>query len=52
MGFSIEAEAWQPGKVISNKLNTIITYPTVTNYWTPLDDSDDDKSTMEEEEIK
>jgi hypothetical protein len=32
------------GKVISNKLNTIITHPAVTNYWTPLNDTDDSHS--------
>jgi hypothetical protein len=42
---------WQPGKVISNKLNTTITYPAVTNYWTPLIDNDEDEPTTEEERI-
>jgi hypothetical protein len=37
--------------VISNKLNTTITYPAVTNYWTPLDDTDDDEPTTEKENI-
>jgi len=37
--------------VISNKLNTTITYPAVTNYWTPLNDTDDDEPTTEEERI-
>ena len=37
--------------MISNKLNTIITYPAVTNYWTPLIDNDDDKPITTEERI-
>ncbi len=37
--------------MISNKLNTTITYPAVTNYWTPLTDNDDDEPTTEEESI-
>ena len=27
---------WELGAVASNKLNTNITYPAATNYWTPL----------------
>jgi hypothetical protein len=51
---------WQPGKVVSNKLNTINTYPAVTNYWTPLyvieddesvNDIEDDESTTTKEEL-
>jgi TfoX/Sxy family transcriptional regulator of competence genes len=37
--------------VISNKLNTTITHPAVTNYWTPFTDNDDDEPTTEEESI-
>ena len=49
MGSSVEAETWQPGKVVSNKLNTIITYPAAMNYWTPLYEHKDKLMTMEEE---
>jgi hypothetical protein len=35
MGSAIETENWQPGKVL-NKTTTSHTYPTVNNYWTPL----------------
>jgi hypothetical protein len=38
----------QSRKVISNKLNTNITYPTVTNYWTPLYKNDDEEELTEE----
>ena len=34
-----------------NKLNKNITYPAVTNYWTPLYEIDDDEPTTTEEEI-
>ena len=37
--------------MILNKLNKNITYPAVTNYWTPLYKIDDDKPTTKEEEI-
>jgi hypothetical protein len=37
--------------VVSNKINTINTYPAVTNYWTPLDDIDDDESITTKEEL-
>ena len=37
--------------MISNKLNRNITYPAVTNYWTPLYEIDDDKPTTKMEEI-
>jgi hypothetical protein len=33
---------WQPGKVISNKVNTIHTYLTTTNYWVPLHKTEED----------
>ena len=32
-----------------NKLNTINTYPAVTNYWTPIYENDNESTTMEEE---
>jgi hypothetical protein len=35
--------------VVSNKLNTIITYLAVTNYWTPLYEHKDEPITTEEE---
>jgi hypothetical protein len=50
-GSLVETETWQPGKVVSNKLNTINTYPAVTNYWTPLNDIDDDEPTTTKEEL-
>ncbi len=34
--------------MISNKLNTNITYPTDTNYWTPLYKNDDEEESKEE----
>ena len=46
-----ETETWQPGKLVSNKLNTIITYPAVMNYWTPLIDIDDNEPTTTKEEL-
>jgi hypothetical protein len=49
MGSSIESETWQPRKVISNKLNTNITYPAATNYWTPLYENDNKEEPKEEE---
>ncbi len=33
---------WQPGKVISNKVNTIHTYLITTNYWAPLHETEED----------
>jgi hypothetical protein len=48
VGSSIESETWQPGKVIANKLNTNITYPAATNYWTPLYKNDDKEEPKEE----
>ncbi len=38
----LESETWQPGKVMSNKVNTIHTYLTTTNYWAPLHESEED----------
>jgi hypothetical protein len=40
---------WQPGKVITNKPNTNITYPAVTNHWTPLYKNDREEESKEEE---
>ena len=37
--------------MISNKLNENITYPAVTNYWTPLYEIDDDEPTIMAQEI-
>jgi hypothetical protein len=48
---SIESEMWQPGKVISKKLNTNITYPAATNYWTPLYENDNEEEPKEEETL-
>ena len=44
----METETWQPGQVISNKLNTNITYPTDMNYWTPLYENNDEEESKEE----
>jgi hypothetical protein len=38
----LESETWQPGKVILNKVNTIHTYLTTTNYWAPLHKAEED----------
>jgi hypothetical protein len=38
----LESETWQPRKVISNKVNTIHTYLTTTNYWAPLYETGED----------
>jgi hypothetical protein len=48
VGSSIETEMRQPGQVISNKLNTNITYPTDMNYWTPLYENNDEEESKEE----
>jgi hypothetical protein len=37
----LESETWQPGKVISNKINTTHTY-LATNYWAPLHKAEED----------
>ena len=37
--------------MIPNKLNTTITFPADTNYWTPLNDTDNDEPMTEEERI-
>ncbi len=34
--------------MISNKLNTNITYPTDMNYWTPLYENNDEEESKEE----
>jgi hypothetical protein len=38
----LESEMWQPGKMILNKVNTIHTYLTTTNYWAPLHKEEED----------
>ncbi len=38
----LDSEMWQPGKVISNKVNMIHTYLTTTNYWAPLHQTEED----------
>ncbi len=40
---------WELGAVASNKLNTNITYPAATNYWTPLYENDNKEEPKEEE---
>jgi hypothetical protein len=35
--------------VVPNKLNTNITYPAVTNYWTPLYKNNEEEETKETE---
>ena len=49
VGSLIETETWQPG-VVRNIVNTNHTYLEATNYWTPLNDKDDedDKTAKEE----
>ena len=37
--------------MVSNKLKTINAYPAVTNYWTPLNDIDDDEPVLTKEEL-
>jgi len=46
-----EVETWQPGKVISSKINTNHTYLTTTNYWAPLDDEIEIEETSEQIKI-
>jgi hypothetical protein len=38
----LESETWQTGKVILNKVNTIQTYLTTTNYWASLHKTEED----------
>ncbi len=38
----LESEMWQLGKVILNKVNTIHTYLTTSNYWAPLHEAEED----------
>ncbi len=42
-GSSIETETWQPG-VVQDKLSTNHTYLEATNYWTPLNNDNDDNT--------
>ncbi len=42
MGPMLESETWQPRKVLLNKVNTIHTYLTTTNYWAPLYKAEED----------
>jgi hypothetical protein len=53
MGSQIEAEMWQPGKVILNKIESNHTYLAATNYWTPLqsNDNETDDETREANDI-
>ena len=46
-----EVETWQPGKVISSKINTNHTYLATTNYWAPLDDKIEVEETSEQIKI-
>jgi hypothetical protein len=48
MGPKIETETWQPGKVLTNKIDTNHTYLESMNYLAPLDDNNKEQ---EEEEI-
>jgi len=43
---------WQPGKVISNKINTTHTYLATTNYWAPLHEAEEDNNVEETNTIK
>jgi hypothetical protein len=43
---------WQPGKVMTIKINTDHTYPDATNYWTPLEDNNEEKQDEEINIIK
>jgi hypothetical protein len=42
MGSSIETETWQPG-VIQDKIKANQSYLVATNYWTPLNNDNDNK---------
>jgi hypothetical protein len=43
---------WQPGKVMTNTINTDHTYPVATNYWAPLEDNNKEKQDKEINIIK
>ncbi len=43
---------WQPGKVMTNKINTNHTYLDATNYWAPLEDNNNKKQGKEINIIK
>ena len=38
----IETETWQPGKVLTTKINTNHTYLNNMNYWAPLEDNNEE----------
>ena len=42
---------WQPGKVISNIINTTHTYLATTNYWAPLHQAEEDNNVKEINQI-
>jgi hypothetical protein len=52
VGLTIETETWQPGKVMTNKINTDHTFPDSTNYWAPLEDNNKEKQDKEINIIK
>jgi hypothetical protein len=43
------SESWQPGKTSINKLNTDHTYLATVNYWTPLQNIEENEEEEEEE---
>ena len=49
MGWAIETENWQPGKVL-DKITTSLTYPAVNNYWTPLQKNENKEEEEQEEQ--
>ena len=50
MGSSIETKTWQPG-VIQDKIKANQSYLVATNYWTPLNDDDDEEPNEATDEI-
>ncbi len=48
----LESEMWQPGKVISNKINTNHTYLATTNYWAPLHKAEEDSAANCKHKVK
>jgi hypothetical protein len=52
MGLTIETEMWQPGNLMTNKINTDHTYPDATNNWALLEDNNKEKQDEEINIIK